>query len=194
MALALTKIAGPYTIGNRWQTVFKVVADSSYPTGGWSLLRSDLGFASTADDRFQVEINNTAGYGCTYDYTNQKLKLYSGTKVLTATFDPASLGAITSRDDAITFTGVVSTDQVIAVIPPNGILSSVVVQNARVTATDQITVRLTNPSAGAVDVASGTWTAILQAASGASKEITNATDLSTIVTDLRVTATGHYAG
>jgi hypothetical protein len=194
MALTFTAVANPYSIGDRWRSIYKIAADNSYPTGGWSMKPTDIGFGNSAqyDPELEIDMNNGAGFGLAYDYTNLKLQVYSHLKILTATFDPASLSATTSRDDAITFTGTLATDQVIAVIPPAAVLASVVVQNARVTGADTITARLTNPSAGAVDVASGTWTAILTGAAGTPKEVVNGTDLSGVLTAVRVRCTSKY--
>lgn len=84
---------------------------------------------------------------------------------LTATFDSASLAAVTSRDDVITVTGVRfqddqsnPIDKCIAVHQPDAAINaSPPVVNCRVTADNQITVRLSNNGAGAIDIASGTW-------------------------------------
>src|SRR5450830_1349691 len=76
-SLTLTKLAGPSTIGDRWETVYQAVGDTSYVDNGYPLLRTSLGFAATPDPEFHVEIENTMGYGSAYDYTNQKLLLYA---------------------------------------------------------------------------------------------------------------------
>lgn len=118
------------------------------------------------------------------DQATNKLKVYVPMAVYTAVFNPASLAAITSRDDAVTVTGVLATDEVVRVEPPAAILSSVVVQGARVTGADTITMRLTNPSAGAVDVASGTWKFYVAAAGGAMHEVPSASDLTADTFDI----------
>src|SRR5438132_10847266 len=82
-----------------------------------------------------------------------------------ATYDPAALAGVTSRDDAITVTGVRYQDDqgnpidkcIAAHEPDAAINASPVVVNCRVTADNQITVRLDNNGAGAIDIASGTW-------------------------------------
>ncbi len=76
MALTVTKLLDPTPIGDRWLTVNKVAYDSSYPTGGESLTRADLGFASTADDEFFVLPQPSVGYVPVYDLSGQKLLLY----------------------------------------------------------------------------------------------------------------------
>lgn len=87
MALTNTAVQKPHSIGARWQTIYSVQPDNSYPTGGWSLKPADLGFAATTDPEFQVVVQDTQGYSALYDYTNLKLKLYSaaGTQVTNAT-------------------------------------------------------------------------------------------------------------
>lgn len=83
-----------------------------------------------------------------------------------ATFDPASLAAVTARDDAITVTGVRyqddqgnPVDHCIAVMEPDAVISAApVAANCRVTADNQVTVRFNNLGAGAIDIASGTFT------------------------------------
>lgn len=148
----------------------------TYATGGIAITAAQLEFPGTIGD-FEVS-GNPSGYNFEWDKTNSKIKASAAVRTYTATFDAASLGATTSRDDSITFTGVVSTDIVLAVIPPPAAAASVVVQACRVSATDTIIARLTNASAGAVDLASGTWTAVVVGANGQAKEIANAIDLS----------------
>lgn len=81
MALTLTKIYGPISVGDRWEICNKVALDNSYPTGGYSLKPSDLGFAVAAnsDPEFVCEVDAANGWSCLYDYTNQKLKLMTST-------------------------------------------------------------------------------------------------------------------
>jgi hypothetical protein len=79
MAATVTKISGPYTTGDRFQTVCTVQLDNSYTTGGGSVTQAQLGFAPTADPHFNVQIDNTNGWNAAYDYTNQKILLWAGT-------------------------------------------------------------------------------------------------------------------
>lgn len=92
-SLTLTKISDPYSVGDRWRTVYKAVGDTSYVDNGYPLLRTSLGFASTADPEFCVEVDNLMGYGAAYDYTNQKLILYASAGVAVA--GAASAAALT---------------------------------------------------------------------------------------------------
>ena len=86
MALTLTKYTGPHNIGSRTETCYIVACDNSYPTGGYALKPSSLGFSNNAPDLI-IEIDNGYGYGWRYDYTNQKLMAYAsaGTQVTNAT-------------------------------------------------------------------------------------------------------------
>lgn len=84
--------------------------------------------------------------------------------LFTATYDAASLATVTARDDAITVTGVRfqddqsnPIDKCVAAHQPDAVAQGIYVANCRVTADNQITVRLVNPTAGSVDLASGTW-------------------------------------
>lgn len=192
MGLTVTNLLdppGPFPFGDRWMTFRKVAFDSSYPTGGEALSAAQLGFSKTPD---WVEIDPKGGYVFEYDLANAKVKVLAPVKKYTVTFDPASLAAITSRDDAITVTGVAATDLCIWAIPPDATLASVVVQNARVSGLNTITVRLTNPSAGAVDVLTGTWTFYVVKANGAMQEVPDTTDLSAL-TSVIVKAMGQWA-
>lgn len=84
MAITLTNISKPYSTGDRFVTVTKVALDNSYPTGGYSLKPTDLGFAATTDPEFTVSIDEALGWGAVYDYVNQKLMLYAGTATTSA--------------------------------------------------------------------------------------------------------------
>lgn len=84
--------------------------------------------------------------------------------LFTATFDSASLGATTARDDVITVAGVRyqddqsnPIDKCVIAHQPDAAAAGIGILNCRVTADNQITVRLSNASAGAVDLASGVW-------------------------------------
>lgn len=191
MSVTVTRVFGPVSIGDRWMSVSKVDFDSSYPVGGEALTQGDLGFAATADPEFHVEAEPTLGFLARYDHTNQKLKVHSAIKTYTATYDPASLGAVTARDDAITVTGVAATDIVVGYQAAPALLSGLSIQEVRVSGANQITVRLNNASAGALDGASGTWTFYVASANGAAPEIADTTDLSALL-GVRVTAYGKY--
>lgn len=191
MAVTITKVYGPVSIGDRWQTVNKVDFDSSYPTGGESLTRVNLGFSANTDPEFNVTTDPSLGYIARYDHTNQKLKIYSNIATYTATYDPASLAAVTARDDSVTVTGVLAGDIIVGWKPAAALTSGLSIQGVRVSADNTVIVRLNNASAGAIDGASGTWTFYVAAANGAAKEIQDTTDLSALL-GVRVVATGKF--
>ncbi len=85
----------------------------------------------------------------------------AGIQAYTATYDPASLGAGAIVDNAVTVPGVLSTDYCVAVVPPATLNAGLLVQSARVTANNTVTVRMFNSTAGALDAASGTWTFLI---------------------------------
>lgn len=87
MALTFTIQQKPTAVGHNWRTYYVVAADNSYPTTGYSMKPTDLGFAATVDPDFIVQVENTYGYGWRYDYTNQKLLFYTtaGTQTSNAT-------------------------------------------------------------------------------------------------------------
>lgn len=96
MALTITIVSKPYALADRWQTVNKVVLDNAYPTGGYALKATDLGLGNAArtDPELAIEVDNSNGYGATYDFTNEKLLFYTpaGTQVSNG----ADLSAVTT--------------------------------------------------------------------------------------------------
>lgn len=86
---------------------------------------------------------------------------FGGIFTQAVTYDPASLATLTIVDNAITVPGVLSTDWVVAVVPPATLNAGLSVQSARVTANNTVSVRMYNSTAGALDAASGTWTFII---------------------------------
>lgn len=91
--LTFTKQQSPTVDNHGWRSHTIVAADNSYVTNGYSMKPTDLGFASTVDPDFIVEVYNTYGYGWRYDYTNQKLLFY--TTAGTQTSSLADLSALT---------------------------------------------------------------------------------------------------
>lgn len=82
--------------------------------------------------------------------TSTPVKVYEYTETL----DPASVGANSIAAEAFTVTGIQTTDFLVGVVPPN---DTVIVGQGRITAADQVTVQFANPTAGALDPASGDW-------------------------------------
>jgi hypothetical protein len=95
MALTLTQKQAPTAVGGQFRTHYSIACDTSYPTGGYALAASSLGFGNAAntdpDLIVQVE-GGTKGYQAYYDYTNQKLIFYTSAGTQTAaTTDLSSL-------------------------------------------------------------------------------------------------------
>lgn len=180
--------ARPDAIGGySWLSIAKITFDSSYATGGESLTPADLGF-DTNVVIVQLTAHTAAGYQFEYDYTNKKLKAYTPLRKFTGTLDPASLASVTARDDSVTMTGVLTTHEIVAGRGPDALESKLVPKGYRASGADTITVRQDNPSAAAIDAASGTWTVFAANANMAGIEVASTTDLSAVVT--RVVAIG----
>ena len=79
-----------------------------------------------------------------------------GIGFLSASIDPASIGAVASLDIAVTLPGVAVGDTIIA-IPPATLTAGLAPQGVVATA-GVGTLRLTNASAGAIDGGALTWT------------------------------------
>lgn len=173
--------------GGTYQVLATAQFDSSYAAGGESLSKIELGLPSFST-LVEVKLDPASGLSFEYDYTNSKVKVLSPVKIYTATHDPASIAAVSSVDNDITVTGVATTDKIVAVWMPAAALASVAVQAARVQAVNTVRVRLTNPSAAAVDLASGTFDVYTVAGNGAAQEVANATDLSAVTTRLLAVA------
>lgn len=76
MALTITRSGDwQHLAGNRRVANITVAFDSSYPTGGESLIASDVGMRVI--ERVEAQANN--GYTFEYDYTNSLLKAYRDT-------------------------------------------------------------------------------------------------------------------
>lgn len=75
--------------------------------------------------------------------------------------DPASVAANTVAEQAFTVTGVGASDRVISVKPPASL--GLVVGAAWVSAADEVTVQLANPTASPVDPGAGTWEFVVAA-------------------------------
>jgi len=74
-----------------------------------------------------------------------------------ATYDPASLAAVTARSDTVTLTGLLTTDNLRFIGAPAagvGWDSGLVVEHLDVSLADTLRIRLVNPSAAALDGAS----------------------------------------
>ena len=74
----------------------------------------------------------------------------------TITQDAASIAAASVNAESFTLTGVKAGDHVIGIVPPT-MPANVSVGQPYVTADNTVIVPLTNPTAGAIDPASGSW-------------------------------------
>lgn len=63
----------PVPFGDRWIQILKVDYDASYPTGGESLTKAELGFGKAPDLVFAIPHK---GFAFEYDKTNEKLKAF----------------------------------------------------------------------------------------------------------------------
>ncbi len=81
MAIATTRVTGPFAMGSRFAVITKCQLDSSYPAGGWPLPATALGFAGShiGDPEFAVEMDSANGWGAVYNYATQKLLLFTST-------------------------------------------------------------------------------------------------------------------
>lgn len=193
MGLVLTKVRGPIAEGHSWLNIWSVAFDSSYPVGGEALALADLGFGGGADIDLDVRVDNKSGYTFEYDYTNHKLLARTAIKKYTAAVNPASMATDAVSSLAVTVTGVLATDVLLSIQPAAALEAGLVVQSARVTGADTVTVELSNTSAGTVDGASLSADFYVIRANGAAQEVPDTTDLSA-VTGVRLAARSKYLG
>ena len=74
MALTITRSGDWHGVaGNLRYAYVRVAFDSSYPTGGESFVPSDVGMREFVD----VKIHPTSGFVFEYDYTNEKILVYT---------------------------------------------------------------------------------------------------------------------
>ena len=81
MGLTISTVAGAdFVAGNKKVKVRKVTFDSSYPTGGESLVASDVGLKKIEQviphGAFTANEGGTTGVIVRYDYTNKKLQAF----------------------------------------------------------------------------------------------------------------------
>lgn len=76
---------------------------------------------------------------------------------VSATVDVASVSAITTAEQSFTVPGVLLGD-IIVVIPASTLNTGLGISHARPTAADTVAIRFVNPTAGAIDPASATYT------------------------------------
>lgn len=81
-------------------------------------------------------------------------------QVFTVVFDPASVATITTAEQDITVKGVKVGDVILAFSKPT-LTAGLGISNTRVKAADTISVQLVNPTAGAIDAPSETYTLVI---------------------------------
>lgn len=147
MALTITKDSGNYGAvftpqvyakGDMKFLTGKVDFDSSYPTGGEAMDISKF-FKNLLGVTFETK----SGYVFEYDYTNKKVKALERHSVYSAAVDPPSIAAGAIADVAVTVTDITTSDRIIA-IPPADLEEDLLLQLARASAADTITLRLQN--------------------------------------------------
>lgn len=101
------------------------------------------------------------GPGMAYSILANLLTTSPALFIFTVAFDMASVASATTAEQAVTVTGVASTDICIAVIPASGLNAGLAVTGGRVTAANQVTIRISNSTAGALDPASQNYTFVV---------------------------------
>lgn len=187
MALVLTEIFKA-CIGDRYFHLWDVDFDSSYPAGGEAVSASDLGFASDPD---AVLVFSADGYSGEYLPATDKLEIRAAIRKYSAALNPASMATDAVSSLAVTVTGVAADDVLVGIQPAAALEAGLVIQSARVTAADTITVELSNTSAGTVDGASLTADFYVTGLNGAAREVPD-TAVLTGLTDMKVLAIGKF--
>lgn len=82
-------------------------------------------------------------------------------KVFTASDTPASVAASTGQEEAMTFTGVLTSDIPIQVVPPSAHPAGICQGEVRISAANTIQVRFANTTAGALSPAAGSYTLVV---------------------------------
>ena len=179
MALTIRKDPDAIKLPGLTVRSYEIDFDSSYPTGGeaWDLsadfdVVKAVIFESKAGFSFELTGKNAPA--------SSKVKALTSLKKYTAALNPASLATDAVNSTAVTVTGVASTDELVAIHPAAALEAGIVIQSARVSATDTITVEVSNTSAGTVDAASANCDFYVRAANGADTEIPDTTDISAV--------------
>ena len=100
MALTITNIVR-HNLGNKREHEATLAFDSSYPTGGESLVAADLGLHTIQS----IAVDPKSGYVFEYDYTNSLLLAYVSAAyapALTGTAPAGTAGVVTDNDSAAT--------------------------------------------------------------------------------------------
>lgn len=171
------------SLGSATLVIADVDFDSSYPTGGEAFTLADFGLSQSIYFGIAQPSN---GHTFQIDRANKKIKVLRRYSIFTATVNPASATTDTIQNVVVTVNGVSATD-IVRAIPPTDLESGVVPIAAWASNTNEVTVRLANPTGGTVDGAAKTWTFHTFGAND--REVTSGTDLSSI-TNVRVALVG----
>lgn len=176
MALTVREIIKT-AVKDRYMHLYKVDFDSSYPSGGEALTTGDLGFSDLASLLTVIAFPQN-GFTFKYDGANSKLLAYAPIKSYDVTHDTANATAVASVDETVTVTGLAATDVVIGVQGPAAMTAGTVITGTRTAGANSATMRVTNPSAGAINTASGSYKVHTVGAAGQALEVAASTDLS----------------
>jgi hypothetical protein len=79
MALTISLVRGPRVVGDLLWAAADITFDSSYPTGGEPLTVADLSFDDLEPyaQMMQLICGARSGYSFSYDFANQKLKVFT---------------------------------------------------------------------------------------------------------------------
>lgn len=159
---------GLFALGTAWTTAGSFVQDAGVLDAGANLSGGLSVVARGGDIRFY----SNSGTTLTATLTATKLNLASGVglqlagvdqkfpKTFTATYDPASLAANTTRTDTITVTGITTSGGAVTANPGSDFTTSCVIASVRASAADtvKVTLRNTVDAVTACDEPSSTWT------------------------------------
>src|SRR4029453_910365 len=93
MALGTITPVALYVVGDRTVKSYDIVGPTSYTAGGGGLTPAPPGFVAAGGD-FDVQVENAlTGVSGAYDYTAQKLKLFSGATEATGNLSTSTVRA-----------------------------------------------------------------------------------------------------
>ncbi len=134
-----------------------------------------------------VMFTSRDGYSFEYDYALQRVMVYELTRVFPVVVDPPSIAADSTANVIVTAIGVATNDRIVA-LPSTVLENGLVEKGAWASAVNQITIRLQNTLAIAVDGAPISWEFL--AIRPQAREVLAGTNLSTL-TGVRFMAWGY---
>ncbi len=123
-------------------------------------------------------IENRDGYSFQYDAINKKMKVFQHLRSYTVSVDLPSIAAGATSDVAVTVTGITTNDNLVSLVTPGNLTHGLVIQEARITAANTITLRVSNLSAAAIDELAKNYTFVVQ--KNVAQEVPNGSNLSTL--------------